>query len=94
MAARQPGSIDEWMNNTLNPDMFVSTSENFTARDFRFPASMQQELEAVPGVAEVQPVRMIRVQYRGPAAADHRDRHGEGRSAASARTWSRAIKRR
>jgi putative ABC transport system permease protein len=57
-------SIDEWVANTLNPDVFVSTSENFTARDFRFPASMQQTLEATPGVAEVQPVRSLRVRYR------------------------------
>jgi putative ABC transport system permease protein len=58
-------SINEWVRDTLNPDVFVSTSENFSARDFHFPPSMQQALEAVPGVAEVQPVRSVRVQYRG-----------------------------
>jgi putative ABC transport system permease protein len=52
------------MNDTLNPDIFVATSENFTSRDFRFPASMLHALERTPGVAEVQPVRMVRVRYR------------------------------
>ena len=58
-------SIDEWMNNTLNPDMFISTTENIASHGARFPASMQQELESVPGVAEVHPVRMPRLQFHG-----------------------------
>ena len=31
-------SIDEWMNNTLNPDMFVSTTENIVSHGFALPA--------------------------------------------------------
>jgi putative ABC transport system permease protein len=58
-------SIDEWTNNTLNPDMFISTTENIASHGARFPASMQQELESVPGVAEVHPVRMPRLQFHG-----------------------------
>ena len=58
-------SIDEWMNNTLNPDMFVSTTENIASHGARFPASMQQELESVPGVAEIQPERLPRLQFHG-----------------------------
>jgi len=58
-------SIEEWVTNTLNPDLFVSASETLSARDFHFPASMQRELEAVPGIAEVQAVRGVRMQYRG-----------------------------
>jgi putative ABC transport system permease protein len=65
MARGSMESIDEWMRDTLNPDVFVSTSENFSSRDFRFPASMQQALEQTPGVAEVQSVRSVRVQQRG-----------------------------
>src|SRR5205085_9492544 len=49
MARGSMESIDEWVHDTLNPDVFVSTSENFSARDFHFPPSMQQALEAVPG---------------------------------------------
>ncbi len=58
-------SIDEWMTNTLNPDMFVSTTENLASHGARFPADMEQELESVPGVAEIQPVRMPRLQFHG-----------------------------
>jgi len=58
-------SIDEWMANTLSPDLFVATSETISPRDFHFPASMQGDLEAIAGIAEVQPVRSIRQQFRG-----------------------------
>jgi len=58
-------SIDEWMNNTLNPDMFVSTTENIASHGARFPTSMQQELESVPGIAEIQPERLPRLQFHG-----------------------------
>jgi putative ABC transport system permease protein len=58
-------SIDEWMTNTLNPDMFISTTENIASHGARFPASLQQDLESVPGVAEIQPVRMPRLQFHG-----------------------------
>ncbi len=65
MARGSLESIDEWVAGTLNPDVFVATSENFSTLDFHFPPSMQQELEAVPGVAEVEPVRSVRIQYHG-----------------------------
>ena len=65
MARGSMEAIAEWVSDTLNPDVFVSTSENFSSRDFRFPPSMQQALEATPGVAEVQAVRSVRLQYRG-----------------------------
>jgi len=58
-------SIREWMANTLNPDLFVSASETIVGRDFRFPAALQGELEQVPGVEEVQPVRTARIDFRG-----------------------------
>lgn len=58
-------SIQEWIGNTLNPDLFVSTSQTLAARDFHFPASMYAELIQIPGIEEVQPVRTTRVQFRG-----------------------------
>ena len=58
-------SIEEWMTTTLNPDLFISTTENIASHGARFPAAMQQELEAVAGVAEVQPVRTPRMQFHG-----------------------------
>ena len=58
-------SIEEWTTATLNPDLFVSTTENIASHGARFPATMQAELESVPGVAEVQAVRMPRTQFHG-----------------------------
>jgi putative ABC transport system permease protein len=58
-------AIDDWFATALNPDLFVSTSQVISPRDFHFPAAMRQELDTIPGVAEVQPVRTIRQQFRG-----------------------------
>ncbi len=57
-------SVDEWVNNTLNPDLFVSTSQNLASRDFHFPASLENELADIPLIQEVQPVRSVRMQFR------------------------------
>jgi putative ABC transport system permease protein len=56
-------SIDEWMNSTLNPDLFLSTTQNIASQGAHFPASMEHEVESVPGVAEVQAVRMPRIRF-------------------------------
>jgi putative ABC transport system permease protein len=57
-------SIDEWMNNTLNPDLFLSTTQNIASQGAHFPASMERDVEEIPGVAEVQAVRMPRIRFR------------------------------
>ena len=54
-------SILEWMDTSLNPDLFVTTSQNFAVRTFTFPYSMREELEAIDGMRAVQPVRLGRV---------------------------------
>jgi putative ABC transport system permease protein len=58
-------SLSEWMRLALNPDLFVTTAQNLTARDFVFPGSLGDELRAVPGIAEVQAVRSARVTVKG-----------------------------
>ncbi len=58
-------SIRAWVADSLNPDLFVSTSETLSARNFHFPASMEAEVRQIPGIDEVQPVRTARVEYRG-----------------------------
>jgi len=58
-------SVEDWMSNTLNPDLFVGPSETFASRDFHFPRDMQAQLEKAPGVAEVQAVNTTRVPFRG-----------------------------
>lgn len=57
-------SLRQWLEIALNPDLFVGPSESLTERSFRFPAALGDELEQVPGVAEVQRVRTARVVYK------------------------------
>jgi putative ABC transport system permease protein len=59
------GQIVDWLSTALNPDLFVSSSQNFTTRSFRFPGSMGDEIRKLEGVDEVQRVRTVRVQFRG-----------------------------
>ncbi len=58
-------SIFGWLTVALNPDLFVSPSQNLTQRDFRFPEAMGAQLQAIPGVGEVQLVRDARVEIQG-----------------------------
>jgi putative ABC transport system permease protein len=57
--------IHDWVEGTLNPDLFVATSDTLTSREFRFPIAMRRELEQLEGVEEVQPVRTARFTYGG-----------------------------
>lgn len=61
LARSSYNSISEWMRIALNPDLFVTTAESVTSRSFVFPASLGPGLRAIEGVAEVQPVRSVRV---------------------------------
>ena len=58
-------SIVDWLDTALNPDLFVSGSQNLSDRTFRFPKSLGDGNRPVPGVAEVQTVRSFRVDVRG-----------------------------
>ena len=49
----------------MNPDLFVTTSETISARTYHFPDSMLDGLRKIPGIAEVQPVRIVRINFRG-----------------------------
>ena len=57
--------ISAWMSTALNPDLFVTSSESLTAREYRFPASMGDELEHVPQVEQVQRLRSTRIELDG-----------------------------
>jgi putative ABC transport system permease protein len=65
MARASFGSIVDWADTVLNPDVFVLPSPQVTTRSIRFPESMAAELAAIPGVAHVQMVRQARVLFRG-----------------------------
>jgi putative ABC transport system permease protein len=58
-------SILKWMDTALNPDLFITASENLADRTFTFPGAMGEQISQVPGVAEVQRVRSLRIEYRG-----------------------------
>ena len=64
MARASYDSIVVWVDGALNPDLFVSPSQDVVIRTLRFPPEMGAELERVPGVGRVQAVRNARIIYR------------------------------
>jgi putative ABC transport system permease protein len=64
MALASYSSIAQWVNTAINPDLFVLPSPSIVKRTIRFPGSMASELERVPGVRRVQPVRQARILFR------------------------------
>ena len=65
MARASYGSVVNWMETSLNPDLFVMPSPRLDLRTLRFPASMAPEIQAVPGVERVQMFRNGRITFRG-----------------------------
>jgi putative ABC transport system permease protein len=64
MAQASYDSIVDWMNVSLNPDLFVLPSQNLVTQTTRFPASMGRELASVDGVERVQMVRTGRIMFK------------------------------
>jgi putative ABC transport system permease protein len=64
MARASYQSILDWVETTLNPDLFVMPSHDLVIRTIRFPGTMTEELAAIPGVRRLQPVRNGRVTFR------------------------------
>jgi putative ABC transport system permease protein len=58
-------SIMDWTTTALNPDLFVTTSQSLTERNFRFDASLGDALARIDGIDLVQRVRSHRIQYKG-----------------------------
>ena len=58
-------SLTEWMQIALSPDLFVTTAESITARNFVFPESVGEGIRKVDGVQQVQFVRTVRVPVKG-----------------------------
>jgi putative ABC transport system permease protein len=57
-------AIVDWINTTLNPDLFVLPSQNLVTQTTRFPPTMGAEIGAVDGVHNVQMVRSGRITFR------------------------------
>jgi len=68
MARASYSSILDWLNTTLNADLFVMPSQRLDLRTTRFPATMATEIAGVPGVGRVQLFRNGRVTFRGAPA--------------------------
>jgi putative ABC transport system permease protein len=64
MARASYGSIIEWMDTALNPDLFVMPSQDIVIRTLRFPQTMSGELAAIPGIRRVQMVRDARIVFQ------------------------------
>lgn len=64
MARASYDSIVVWVDGALNPDLFVSPSQDIVIRTLRFPPEMGAELQQLPGVGRVQAVRNARIIYR------------------------------
>jgi hypothetical protein len=64
-------SIMNWTTTALNPDLFVTTSQALSERNFRFPASFGDKLRRIPGIDELQSVRTQRIQFRVKSIANH-----------------------
>jgi putative ABC transport system permease protein len=58
-------SIVDWLDTALNPDLFISGSQNLSDRTFRFPETVKNDIAAIEGVSEVQSVRSLRTNVRG-----------------------------
>src|SRR5438045_6938008 len=61
-------SIMDWLNTSLNADLFVMPSPRLELRTTRFPPSMADEIAAVPGVGRVQRYRSGRIMFHGGPA--------------------------
>ncbi len=65
MAQASIESINGWLRTALNPDLFIGSSEQFTNRSMRFPASIADQLRAMEGIRRVQMVRTPRIVFGG-----------------------------
>jgi putative ABC transport system permease protein len=59
LSASVKTSMLRWVDSAVNPDLIVSASENLMARTFTFPEEMGEELRKVPGVRQVDALRMV-----------------------------------
>jgi putative ABC transport system permease protein len=64
MARASYQSIVDWMNTTLDPELFIMPSQSLDVQTMRFPATMAPEIAGVPGVERLQMLRNSRVTFR------------------------------
>jgi putative ABC transport system permease protein len=64
MARASYNAIIDWMETSLNPDLFVLQAQNIMLRTIRFPKTMGPELAAIQGVERIQMERDARIVFR------------------------------
>ena len=68
MAGASYSAIIDWLETSLNADLYVMPSQRIDLRTMRFPATMAEEIAALPGVGRVQMYRNGRITFRGRPA--------------------------
>ncbi|MGA7408963.1 MAG: ABC transporter permease, partial [Bryobacteraceae bacterium] len=58
-------SIMSWVSAALNSDFFVSSSPTLSGNNYRFPASMESQIAAIDGIANIYSMRTARIQFQG-----------------------------
>lgn len=58
-------TLSEWVESAFHSDLLLSASANLASQSFRFPSEFEGKLRSVAGVAAVQPLRSVRLPYRG-----------------------------
>jgi putative ABC transport system permease protein len=58
-------SVVQWLDSTMNADLFVLPSQRLELHAMRFPPDMAAEIASIPGVARVQTYRSSRATFRG-----------------------------
>lgn len=56
-------SLTQWIDSSFNSDILIAPSESLTARAYQFPATIAQELKEVPGVRQVDSLRVVNIPY-------------------------------
>jgi putative ABC transport system permease protein len=64
MARASYGAILDWLETSLNADLYVMPSARIDLRTTRFPATMADEIAALPGVGRVQMFRNGRIAFK------------------------------
>jgi putative ABC transport system permease protein len=56
-------SLLRWVDSAINPDLLVSASESLMSRPFPFPEELGEQLRRIPGVRQVDSLRVVSLDY-------------------------------
>jgi len=61
--------MDRWMNQMLNSDLIVATSNTLRSSTYHFSEGLAQQIAQIPGVKHADDVRFTSIPYRNDSAA-------------------------